>query len=820
MFDRLGRLVTRYWPWVILAWIAFAVAINVVAPRWDDITYDGDLAYLPSRMTSVRGEQLLAEAFPDYRARSQMAIVVERPDGPLTDADFDVVDALVLHFESAVSEQASEETQLSQVAARQGVQTALPLVEMWNYDSEVVGARLASRVSQAGQATLLVLHLSNEFMATHNIEVLSYVQQAIDEARSASDFPAGLQLAITGSAAVGGDMLASAQESIANTELTTVVLVVAILLLVYRAPLLVVIPLTAIIISVLSAMDLIAIASGISAQVDWIHFKVFKTTKIFIVTILFGSGTDYCLFLIARYREELSRGLDRAQALKVTVSQVGNALAASAMTTICGLGMMYFADFGKFRYSGPVIAVCLAVCLFACLTLAPAMLYGLGNAVFWPFQKPLQLAEHGPGSRGWRARFWQSAADGILRRPGLILVTSVALMIYPAIQGWSVPISYNLVNELESSRASVIGTNMLRRHFSPGDMGPVTVLAHLPGGAFDTKEGEQEIARLTKILYDLEGVESVRSYAEPLGDKPGLFNPLSTHGRRKMAAKRHPRTVAMYLSHAPEWQGDVTRFDVVLDADPFSERATQTLNDIDVQLAAMAKDADSPWYGAEFDLVGTTAGKRDLQAVIESDQTRIMQLVTIAVLAVILLLLRRPVICAYLILSVIFSYLVTIGSTELFFSWLYAGSFEGLDWKVPIFLFVILVAIGQDYNIYLVTRVFEEQERYAPLVGLRRAIVQTGGIITSCGVIMAGSFMSMLTGNLRGILELGFALTLGIALDTFVVRPVLVPAFLALYYKLQGHRLPEAEPQVPHDMAPRLIPHRESPALQFEQPVA
>ncbi len=453
---------------------------------------------------------------------------------------------------------------------------------------------------------------------------------------------------------------------------------------------------------------------------------------------------------------------------------------------------MFFAQFGKFRNSGPAIGLCLFVSLLACITLAPALLRALGSAVYWPFGNRAG-AENAPGEggenadeSGWLNSVWRGLADVIVARPGWVLVVCVCLMVPFAVLGTDVQITYDLLSELRADCTSKQGAQLLRRHFPVGEAGPVVVLAYKPKGDFDSQLGKRALHTLTRSLY-IDGVQSVRSIVAPTGKKPkqrmSLFD---------IPAKTHRLTQEIYLSKEPALGGQVARFELVLDHDPFSLEATQVLNRVDTLLEGL-READPYWSDSRFVFAGTTAAIRDLRQVTRSDNLQIQMLVVLAVLAILLIILRRPLICFYLILSVLFSYYVTIGATELYFRWAYGETFEGLDWKVPLFLFVILVAIGQDYNIYLTTRVFEEQRLHGLIGGLRRAIVRTGGIITSCGVIMAGTFVSMTTGTLRGIVELGFALSLGVLLDTFVVRPILVPAFLAILFKREARKR-SAEP--------------------------
>jgi RND superfamily putative drug exporter len=184
--------------------------------------------------------------------------------------------------------------------------------------------------------------------------------------------------------------------------------------------------------------------------------------------------------------------------------------------------------------------------------------------------------------------------------------------------------------------------------------------------------------------------------------------------------------------------------------------------------------------------VGNTAEITDLKAVTDRDQIRIDSLVMLGVYLILVVLLRRPGICAYLMFTVLYSYFATLGFTYLAFWAMDPAGFTGLDWKVPMFLFTILIAVGEDYNIFLMARIEEEQKVHGPLKGITIALERTGSIISSCGIIMAGTFSSLMAGSLVGMDQLGLALATGVVLDTFVIRPIMVPAFLVL---LTTHRL-------------------------------
>ena len=762
-------------------------------------------------------DELLADRFPDRTPRLAAAyyhrsrIYDETGEVGFARQDKEVARAL---NSKLFGDKAGKQTNLVGLPASINLDN---WVDVWTWRDAVFGAKLVSRNEKA---KLIVVQLANEFLAVRNDNDLTYVHQLVDQVRiEAKELGSVPSIGVSGSAALGGDILRSAKESIRHTEWFTVVLVVLILGFVYRSPMLVIVPLLSIGVALSVSVALISLIASWSqgAEGAWWELRVFTTTRVFLVVILFGAGTDYCLFLISRYREELSKTSDRAQAIAHAMRGVGEALSASALTTIVGLGMMWFADFGKFRFSGPVIGLSLLVALVTCLTLTPAVLIGFTRILFWPGRIESGAGESSGAATNGSSRvssrielMWRWTADSIVRHPGRYLLGALIAMAPLAVVGTFAPrFTYDSLATLDASQPSRAGADIMRRYFSVGESSPITVLMSHPRADFSDVDDRFKIRELATALYEIADVEVVRSIVDPLGDfPPDRTLGLDRQALRTLMSRPHRRTSRLFLGNETGERTHAARVDVVVRPDPFSFEAAEVVGKIELALAKLSKDDSSFWSDTEFRLSGTTVGFRDLRQVTQSDTVRIRWLTVLAVYLVLIAITRRVGVSAYMIASVLLTYLVTLGAVWLLFSWLGGDNFQGLDWRVPLFLFVILVAIGQDYNVYLAMRVFEEQKNLGPIRGVREAVAKTGGIITSCGLVMAGTFFSMTatawspwlgtlfgipgwasqSSNLSSIVQLGTALSFGVILDTFIVRSILLPSFLVLLCHLKSRR--------------------------------
>jgi len=781
MFELIANVVTRRGSLILAAWLALAVTLIAFAPSWDRVTRDDDVRFFPPGSPSVVGQDLLERGFPQDAASSQVVVIGERPQGPLTRADFEFLDQGLLPL-------------LIQARERE---PNLGIKRIDTHLTPVIGPRLVgtSREPQGpGQAALTIISLNGTYQAKATRLAVNRLEELLQKLPPR---PVGLNLALTGSAMVGHDMNEASNKSIANTTYTTIALVVVILLVVYRSPVLALIPLLTIALSAATSLKSIALLTLIPG----LKFQVINITNVFVIVVLFGAGTDYCLFLIARYREELIRGRSRPDALREAIVQVGGALVASAGTVIIGLGMLWFSSFAKIQYTGPAIALSLAIALLAALTLAPVLLYWLRGAVFWPFAQPHHIKGHDREQESLEqlplAGFWVKVANLVVRHPVAILSLCVLALAPLAVVGAFTRSNYSQLADLSEDQPSVQGSRIVRRYFAVGELSPTLILVENPRLSYRSDEGRSAIAALSRKLQSLPEVAEVRSVSQPLGKPVAPLDPTSFM-QRLMAQTMRAAVDSRYVGITPvkpEDRDHITRIDVVFKTDPFSDTALVALEKVYGTLKE-ATAPGQPLAGATaFGMAGATAMLGDLKKVTTADEHRMYVLVTVGVYAILVLLLRRPGICLYLIATVVLGYLASLGVTELVFKALHNGPepWVGLDWKVGFFLFVILVAVGEDYNIFLMARVIEEERKHGVTEGTRLAVAHTGGIISSCGLIMAGTFGSMLTGSLTTLRELGFALGLGVLLDTFLVRTILVPAFVILVDRLAARRRAVAE---------------------------
>lgn len=492
--------------------------------------------------------------------------------------------------------------------------------------------------------------------------------------------------------------------------------VLLILLVVYRSPLL---PFLVIGTAGLALTVSLAVAYFLAKE-GWI--AVNGQSQGIASILVVGAATDYGLLLVARYREELRREQSKYAAMRVALRQSWEPILASGGTVILGVLCLLFSDLGSNRGLGPISAVCIAFAMLAALTFLPAVLVLFGRAAFWPF-RPRYGEEH-PHGRGW-----ERISTSVGRRPGRYLLGSAGALVVlalflPTFDADGLPLSDAVRGGSESGE----GQEALARHYDAGAASPAVIIT--------PADGWEQVADAAAAT---DGVAQVEPFS---GGQPGS-EPLEVDG--------------------------LVRLDATLSDAPDSEAAQSTISDLRTTVRDVDPDA----------LVGgTSAQDLDTQETAARDLLVIVPLVLLVITVVLALLLRSIVAPLLLVGTVALSTAATVGVAALAFEHLF--SFPGSDPQILLIGFVFLVALGIDYNIFLMTRAREESIRHGTRDGVLRALAVTGGVITSAGLVLAATFGALTVLPLVLLIQLGFLVGFGVLLDTFVVRTLLVPAAVRL----------------------------------------
>ncbi|MGW4575071.1 MMPL family transporter [Streptomyces tendae] len=492
--------------------------------------------------------------------------------------------------------------------------------------------------------------------------------------------------------------------------------VLVILLLVYRSVLL---PL----VIILSAVFALALSCAIVyALADRDVVRVDGQVQGILSILVIGAATDYALLLTARFREELARHPDRFGAVRAALRDSWGAVVASAATVALGLLALLLSDLTNNRALGPVGAIGIVCSVLSTLTFLPAVLVLLGRVAYWP-AKPVRSGDPEAGHR-----LWHRVAALVDRAPRRIWAVSLAALLAcaafaPTLSSKGVPLDEIFVNDTPS----VAAQQTLAEHFPGGSGNPAVVIA--------------EAERLDPVLRAARDTDGVAS-AAPVTDsgRPGAGTPLVVDGR--------------------------VRIDATLQAPADSDAAKSTV----VRLRAAVHEVP----GADALVGGYTAQQYDTQETAGEDRTLIVPVVLAIILVILVLLLRSLLMPVLLVATVALNFLATLGVSALVFTHVFG--FGGTDASVPLYGFVFLVALGVDYNIFLMSRVREEALRHGVREGILRGLTATGGVITSAGVVLAATFAALGVIPLAFLVQIAFIVAFGVLLDTLVVRSLLVPA--------------------------------------------
>jgi putative drug exporter of the RND superfamily len=533
--------------------------------------------------------------------------------------------------------------------------------------------------------------------------------------------------------------------------------------------------------------------------------QVSTITETMLVVLLLGAGTDYGLFLLLRVREELARGTEPRPAIERAARYVGESITSSGGTVIVALLCLALASFGLYSGLGPALAVGVAMMLLAALTLTPALLAVFGRAVFWP--APIRHTQ--------REGLWARLTDQVIGHPVVTLVLGVVFLGGLALAATAYTSSgFGGTSTGPPGSGSAAGTAAINAHYPAAVANPTVVLLVYKSSVWSdltpVQKAENDLAKKPEFA-SVNGLLNPNGTAVSTQQLEGLYKELGPPG--KLPATQPPNSPVspqQYAAYRATTQfvspnGKTVQFYTTLKAGaPTTTAALNATPAVRSSVTSVQHAVGAVDNGVN----GLAPASYDVSTVSNSDLKEIVPIVAVLLALLLGLVLRSVIAPLYLVATVVLSYFAALGIAVLIFQ--DAAGDDGLDFVLPFLLFVFLMALGEDYNILVMSRIREEA-RKAPLrEAVADAMHHTGTTVTSAGLILAATFgVAGLTGATTQIKELGTAIALGVLLDTFFVRTLLVPAIVVLCgrYNWWPSKLARATPRLPVTAGGRGRPH-------------
>ncbi len=605
-------------------------------------------------------------------------------------------------------------------------------------------------VSADGQAQQFLVGISGAGFGDQITGIIKNIRDAVKTVA----LPAGLHANLAGENAAAVDQQNANTKGQTNTERYTVLLILVLLLIVFRSVL-------APIVTLIPAVMALLISQPVIAEATKVGVKVGFITQILLIVLLLGAGTDYGLFLVFRVREELRNGLNPKEAVIKALSRVGEAITFSALTVIAALLTLLLASFGLYQGLGPALAIGLGIMLLMGLTFLPAILSILGRVVFWPSKT---------AKREQKIGLWGRLADNAIKHTTLMLVLGVLVFggLTAGLMGYK---SAGFGNQPPPAGSdSALGQKALSEHFPAANSNPDVLILHFPNSVWDNLDN-------LKTAQDKLASSAVFSAVSgPFNLNGARLTPSAIEQIHKNGTNVEQQAVGQFISS----DGKTAQFYALMKAGPTgSADAMRATPDARSELANVAKAVGADDNG----VLGTDSVAYDINKVQNDDLKKIIPVVLLLIGVLLALMLRSLVAPWYLIATVGLSYVSSLGFAMYIF--VHILNQDGLNFVLPFLLFIFGMALGQDYNILVMSRIREEAHHSDTLFkAITKAIGITGTTVTSAGLILAGTFtiLGMVGGNTQ-VQQIGFGVAFAILLDTFFVRTLLVPSIVALLGK-------------------------------------